>query len=121
MDLYLLIKNAHIVLALSSGIGFALRGHLRIVLDRPLSSAAMRIAPHVIDTFLLASGITLWVMTGWPFLSWLGLKIGLILVYIVTAGVAMRVGHCGRGVILYLAAMGLFVGIAATALYKPIY
>lgn len=120
MSYFPLLKNLHILLALVSGIGFALRGYLRIVLDRPLNGPVIRIAPHVIDTLLLISGVTLWVLTGWPFLSWLGLKLGLVVIYILVAIAAVRGGHSPRGILLYLAALGIFLTIAAIALYKPV-
>lgn len=120
MSYFPLLKNLHVFLALISGIGFALRGYVRIVLDRPLSGPVIRIAPHVIDTLLLISGVTLWVLVGWPLVSWLGLKLILVVVYILVAIAAVRGGHTPRGILLYLAALGIFLTIATIALYKPI-
>ncbi|MFW5927035.1 MAG: SirB2 family protein [Wenzhouxiangella sp.] len=115
-----LLKNAHILLALVSGIGFALRGYVRIVMDRPLNQPFVRIAPHIVDTFLLLTGVTMWIIIGWPLFSWLGLKLTLVVLYIVVAFAAVRSGHSPRGVLLYLAALGIFLAIAAIALYKPL-
>lgn len=120
IEYYPLVKHAHIFIALVSGIGFALRGYIRVILNRPLPHPVIRIGPHVIDTLLLISGVMLWMMVGWPFFSWLGLKIGLIVAYILVAIAAFRSGHSPRGVILYLASLGVFITIAAIALYKPV-
>ena len=120
MTYYPLLKNIHILLALLSGIGFALRGYLRLVINRPLPHPIIRIGPHILDTFLLITGITLWVMVGWPFFSWLGLKIALIVGYILLGIAAFRSGHSGSGVILYWAALIVFVSIAVIAVHKPL-
>ncbi len=120
MSYYPLLKNIHIFIALLSGIGFALRGYLRLVLNRPLGHPVIRIGPHILDTVLLITGIALWVMVGWPFLSWLGLKIGLIVAYIVLGIAAFRNGHSGPGIIFYWAALLVFVIIAVIAVHKPL-
>ncbi len=120
MDYYPLLKNTHILIALLSGMGFALRGYLRLIVNRPLGHPVICIAPHVLDTLLLATGIVLWIMVGWPFLSWLGLKIGLIVAYILIGMAAFRSGHRRRGVLLYLLALIVFVSIAVIAVHKPL-
>lgn len=120
MSYYPLLKNIHIFIALLSGIGFALRGYLRLVLNRPLGHPVIRIGPHILDTVLLISGIALWIMVGWPFFSWLGLKIGLIVGYILLGIAAFRSGHSGPGIILYWAALLVFVIIAVIAVHKPL-
>ncbi len=120
MEHYPLLKNIHIFIALLSGMGFALRGYLRLVMNRPLGHPVIRIAPHIIDTLLLATGIALWIMVGWPFMSWLGLKLGLIVAYILVGIAAFRSGHSGPGVILYLLALIIFIVIAVIAVHKPL-
>jgi uncharacterized membrane protein SirB2 len=120
MEYYLPIKHAHILLALLSGLGFALRGFVRLVLNRTLEHRLLKVAPHVIDTLLLASGVTLWVNVGWPLLSWLGLKLMLVVAYIVLGMMAFRSMQQTRAVWLYLAALAVFLSIAALALHKPL-
>lgn len=120
MEYYPLLKNTHIFIALLSGMGFALRGYLRLVMNQPLGHPIIRVAPHILDTLLLATGIALWIMVGWPFLSWLGLKIGLIVAYILIGIAAFRSGHSGRGVLLYLLALIVFLSIAVIAAIKPL-
>jgi len=120
MHYYPLLKNIHTLLALTSVIGFALRGFIRLVLQRPLGNPIWKVAPHIVDTLLLASGITLWIMVGWPILSWLGVKLLLVLAYILLGIAAFRAGQQARATRLYLLALIVFVGIAALALHKPI-
>ena len=55
--LYPTLKVVHIACAIVSISGFALRGTL-MLLDSPLLAARfVRIAPHVVDTMLLASAL----------------------------------------------------------------
>lgn len=120
MHYYPILKNIHILLALTSGIGFALRGFIRLVLQRRLEQRIWKITPHIVDTLLLASGVTLWIVVGWPLFSWLGVKLLLVLTYILLGIAAFRSGSQSRAAGLYLLALSVFVSIAALALYKPL-
>jgi len=122
MSVYALLKMLHISLALISGLGFALRGYIRIVLDRPLAHPLMRFGPHVIDTLLLASGIALWAILRMSPLAvgWFGLKLLLVVVYILLGIAAFRHSRRGPATLLYLAALLTFLTIAALALHKPL-
>ena len=120
MDDYLLIKHLHVVLALASGLGFALRGFVRLVLARPLPGRAWKVLPHLLDTLLLASGVILWIMVGWPLISWLGVKLVLVLAYILVGMAAFRTAGRSAGVGLYLLALLIFVTIPILAVLKPV-
>lgn len=120
MNYYPLLKNIHIVLALTSGIGFAWRGFIRIVLQRPLNHRVWQVAPHIVDTLLLASGVALWITAGWPILSWLGVKLVLVLAYILAGMAAFKADDHSRASALYVLALIVFLGIAAMALHKPL-
>ncbi|NBD94950.1 MAG: hypothetical protein GVY11_00535 [Gammaproteobacteria bacterium] len=119
MSIYVLLKNLHIALALLSGIGFALRGYIRLALDRPLAHPMVRIGPHVIDTLLLFSGIALWVQMSFSILSWLGVKLLLIVAYIVLGITAFRIPARGPAIVVFLVALSIFVGIAGLTVNKP--
>ncbi len=119
MSIFILLKNLHIVLALISGIGFGLRGYVRLILNRPLVNPMIRFGPHLVDTLLLFSGIALWVHMQFALLSWFGLKMMLVLAYIGFGIGAFRSRSRGTGVILYLLALIVFVCIATVALHKP--
>ncbi|MGK7296548.1 MAG: SirB2 family protein [Candidatus Wenzhouxiangella sp. M2_3B_020] len=122
MDTYSLLKTLHVALALVSGLGFAMRGFIRLVLQRPLAHPLIRLGPHLVDTLLLASGIALWTLLSlapWA-AGWFGLKLALIVVYIGLGIAAFRIQHQGRAVLAFLAALCVFVTIAWLALYKPV-
>lgn len=120
MSYYPLLKNIHILLALTSGIGFALRGFNRLVLQRPPGHRFWKVAPHVVDTLLLASGATLWLTVGWPLMSWLGVKLLLVVAYILTGVAAFRSEAQTRATGLYMLALLIFLSVAALALHKPL-
>jgi len=122
MSIYDLLKMLHIGLALISGLGFAMRGFVRLVLSRPLANPLIRFGPHLIDTLLLASGVALWMILGLSPLSsgWFGLKLVLIVIYILLGINAFRVRHQGKAVLLFLAALAVFLTIAWLALFKAI-
>jgi len=119
MSIYVLLKNLHIALALFSGIGFAVRGYIRLVLESPLAHPMVRVGPHIIDTLLLFSGIALWVQMSFSVLSWFGLKLLLIVVYIVLGITAFRMRSRGAAIVVYLVALSIFVGVANLTVYKP--
>jgi uncharacterized membrane protein SirB2 len=60
MGSYLLLKHLHLTLVVLSGLGFALRGFLKLALERPLSHPMVKVGPHLLDTLLLISGAGLW-------------------------------------------------------------
>ena len=122
MSTYELLKILHIALALISGLGFALRGFIRLVRQRPLAHPLVRFGPHLVDTVLLASGVGLWFILGLSPLAgvWFGLKLLLVVVYIVIGITAFRIRHPGIAVLAYLAALGVFLSVAWLALFKPL-
>jgi uncharacterized membrane protein SirB2 len=56
---YLLLKQVHVVCASLSIAGFALRGALMLRASLLLQSRLARVAPHIVDTVLLASASAL--------------------------------------------------------------
>lgn len=122
MSTYELLKMLHVSLALVSGLGFALRGFIRLVLQRRLTHPLVRFGPHLIDTLLLASGVALWLTLGLSPLAagWFGAKLMLVVVYILVGIAAFRIRHQGMAVLVYLAALAVFLSVAWLALFKPI-
>lgn len=122
MSIHELLTMLHIGLALISGLGFALRGFIRLVLRKPLAHPLVRFGPHLIDTLLLASGVALWMILGLSPLAagWFGLKLLLVVIYILLGITAFRIGHQGRAVLTFLGALAVFLAIAWLALFKPI-
>lgn len=91
---YLAIKHLHVTCAALSGSLFLLRG-IWMLLDSPaLQQRWVRIAPHVIDTLLLASAL---IMVYWsaqyPFAqNWLTAKVIALLAYIGLGTIALKRG-----------------------------
>lgn len=121
--MYSLLKLIHVSAAVLSISGFALRGYWMLAGSDRLERAVVRIAPHVVDTFFLLSGIGLVLVLRLPVLSqpWLLAKIAAILAYILLGTVALK---RGRTRAVRVAALGLalatFLYIAGVALSKSV-
>ena len=92
---YLGIKSVHVACAVLSIAGFAARGALMLA-DSPLRQHPfVRIAPHVVDTALLASAIWLaWALGQFPFVhGWITAKVLALVAYIVLGAIALRRGR----------------------------
>ena len=118
--LYLTLKAVHVGCAVLSISGFALRGILMLA-DSPLLAARFaRVAPHVVDTVLLASALWLAALTGqYPFVhGWLTAKVLALVAYIVLGTVALKRarGKATRAIAFALAlcAAAYIVSVALT-------
>ena len=92
--MYLFLKYLHLGMATLSITGFILRGIWMVSNSAKLEWRMTRIAPHVIDTVFLVSGIGLILVTRLPVMSqsWLLTKFAALLLYIVLGAVALRHG-----------------------------
>jgi uncharacterized membrane protein SirB2 len=92
---YLLLRQVHITCAILSIAGFAARGILMLRESSLLQSRVARIAPHVVDTVLLASAVALaWQSGQYPIAqSWLTAKVIALLAYIALGTVALKRGR----------------------------
>ncbi len=92
MNSYILIKNLHIITVTLSLSGFLLRAWWRFNEPHKLLLKSVRIVPHINDTVLLLSAVTLVVMLGqYPTINnWLGGKIIFLLLYIFTGAIALK-------------------------------
>ncbi|MCP1727058.1 putative membrane protein SirB2 [Natronospira proteinivora] len=86
------LKHLHMSLALLSILGFLARGGWLLVTGEKPQHKLARILPHVVDTFLLLSGIALLAATSWVFLTqpWMLSKFALLVCYIGFGVVAFR-------------------------------
>lgn len=93
--MYLWIKYTHVAAALISISGFILRGVWMIRDSALLRARPVRVAPHVVDTVLLASAVTLAVMSRqYPLQSdWLSAKVVALIAYIGFGMLALRDGR----------------------------
>lgn len=80
----ILIKLVHVSCALLSITGFLARSYLIFTQSRYLQQRWLKITPHLIDTLLLASGVTLVLYTRqYPFvMSWITVKLFIVVLYI---------------------------------------
>ncbi len=118
---YVLLKQVHMSFALASITGFMLRWNWRIHGSQLAQLRLTKIAPHVIDTLFLGTGVALtFTINQYPFsTAWLTAKIIGLLVYIVLGMVAMSAKISGPWrVVAFLAALSTFGWIVTVALSK---
>jgi uncharacterized membrane protein SirB2 len=121
--MYAALKLIHVTTAILSIAGFTLRGAWMLQASPLLQLKIVRIAPHVIDTVFLLSGVALIWLLALPVMSqpWLLAKFAALLFYIGFGMVAMRFGKT-RAVraIAYFAALATFAYIVGVALSKSL-
>ncbi len=112
-EFYPQIKSAHVALVVVSGSLFALRGAAVLAGQAWPMTRALRVASVVIDTLLLAGGITLWFLLSLQPLrdAWLGSKLLLLVLYVVLGTVALK----RRRPWAYGAAIACFLFMASIA------
>jgi len=93
-DAYLAVRALHAGSAVLSIAGFAARGALMLMQSPILQKRFVRVAPHVVDTLLLASAVWLaWFLGQIPFVhAWITAKVLALLAYIVLGVFALRRG-----------------------------
>jgi uncharacterized membrane protein SirB2 len=119
--MYATLKVIHVACVIASGIGFCARGLLMLAGSPWLNARFVRVVPHIVDTLLLASAITMAVIahlvpTQQP---WLMAKIIGLLVYIVLGAIALRYGRSrGQRKLAFAAALATFAYIVGVALTR---
>lgn len=115
------LKTLHVTCAALSVSGYFLRG-LLMLRDSPwLTARIVRVAPHIIDTLLLASAIALAVrLRQYPFVhGWLTAKVLALTAYIVLGAIGLRYGRTRKiRVAAWAAALLTFGYIVAVALTR---
>lgn len=89
---YLTVKFIHLIMAALSFGAFAVRGYWMMTRSDYLSHRVVRVAPHIIDTVFLLSGIGLALMLNAFSEPWLWAKISGLVVYILLGTVALKRG-----------------------------
>ena len=117
------LRVTHVACVALSGLGFALRGYWMWRDDARLDARWVRRAPHVVDSVLLLSGLSLAVVyqlspADQP---WLAAKLIALVVYIALGVVALGRGRT-RGVrgVAVLAALAVYAFIVTAALSKRV-
>jgi len=112
-EAYLAVRGLHVGCAVLSVAGFAARGAL-VLADSPiLRMRLVRVAPHVVDTVLLASAVWLaWYLNQVPFVdAWITAKVLALIAYIGLGMIALKRGRTRR------VRAAAFAGALATAAY----
>jgi uncharacterized membrane protein SirB2 len=119
-DIYASLKTLHMASVTASLALFVLRGAWLWRSPARLRLRWVRIVPHVVDTILLATGITLAALLGasGPH-AWLGAKIAGLVVYIVLGSIALKYGRTsGVRLAAFIAALATFAWIVSVAITK---
>lgn len=118
---YYALKHIHMTFAVLSGALFLVRGLWMLAESRRLEQRWVKIAPHVIDTLLLASAIGLAVWSSqYPGQSpWLTAKLVALVAYIGLGTVALKRGRTRQvRALAFAGALACFVYILAVAVTK---
>lgn len=92
---YLALKHLHVTCVVLSGLGFCLRGWWMFT-ESPLRQHRLtRILPHIVDTLLLGSALSMaWMSGQYPFVhGWLTAKLFGLLAYILFGMMALKRGR----------------------------
>ncbi|WP_136418717.1 SirB2 family protein [Herbaspirillum sp. ST 5-3] len=121
---YLAIKYLHMTCAALSGLLFLARGMLMLADSPLLNRRPLKILPHVIDTVLLTSALTMVVWSGqYPFVqNWLTAKVLALIAYILVGSVAIKRGKTkGIRTVAFVIALMLFGYIVKVALTRQVW
>ncbi|SEJ44112.1 SirB2 family protein [Paraburkholderia diazotrophica] len=124
IELYPYVKLAHVSFVASSGLLFATRGAATLTGQAWPTRPGWRRLSYVIDTSLLAAGVTLWLMLHLNPVrdAWLGTKLLLLVAYIVAGSFALKHGRT-RFVqcVSFGCALALYLLIASVAVtHRPL-
>lgn len=118
---YAVLRAIHVGSAMLSITGFAARGVLMLRESPLIASRFARIAPHIVDTVLLASALWLaWLTHQYPVAQpWLTAKLVALVAYIVLGAFALRYGHSLRmRAYAFMLAMATVLYIVSVALTR---
>lgn len=115
-----MIKVIHLVFILTSFVSFSGRFGLSIFKPEVLQNKFLKIAPHVIDTVLLVSGIALVFQGGWleGEFGWIVSKLTLLIGYIILGVVAMRSVNTAKRWGAFFGALFCYIGVFIIAITK---
>ena len=118
---YTTLKHVHMTFAVLSGVLFLIRGLWMLAETTYLQQRWVRIAPHIVDTLLLASaiGLALW-SSQYPGQSpWLSAKLVALVAYIGLGTVALKRGRTRQvRALAFIGALVCFAYILAVAVTK---
>lgn len=120
---YTLLKYLHVGCVALSGAGFLVRGVWMLQASPLLARRWVRVAPHVVDTVLLASAIALASLIGqYPLMQgWLSAKLLGLFAYIVLGAIALKRGRTRAiRIAAFCGALLVFAYIVAVATTKSV-
>ncbi len=118
IEFYAQIRHVHIASAIASGALFAIRGAAVLLGARWPLLLPVRWLSYAIDTTLLTAALMLLTILPWATFGngWLGIKVALIIVYIVLATFALRRARTQRTrAAFYAAALLTFAFVVTIA------
>lgn len=119
--MYEAVKLIHVGTVVLTGLGFMLRGYWMLTGSPRLTLRTTRIAPHIVDTVLLASGVALIFILQLSVLEqkWLLTKIVALIVYIVLGAIALGRGKTMQArTTAFVFSLAVFAYIVGVALSK---
>ena len=121
--MYFTVKYIHILCVSLTWLLFFLRGIWMLQNHPRLQQRWVKIIPHLIDSVLLLSGITLVVtIHQYPFVNhWLTAKLLALLLYIILGHVALKRGKTKMlRLTAWISALGVFAYIVTVALKRTV-
>lgn len=118
---YLLLRQLHTLAAMIAIGGFLLRGYWMLTGSAHLERRFIRIAPHIVDTVFLFSGIAMLVTISLnPFTeAWLLAKFAGLVLYIALGMIALRRGTTIESrALAFIAAIATYAYVVGVALAK---
>ena len=116
-----MIKTIHIATVSISLVLFVGRGIWIYLLKQQLTARWLKVAPHVNDSVLLITGVTLAIQTQqYPLANnWLTVKTGCLLAYIILGMLAMKWFRATKtGLLSWLGAIVIFIYMLSVALTR---
>lgn len=118
---YLAFKYVHTLAAIIAITGFFVRGIWMMSGSPKLEMRVTRIAPHIVDTIFLLSGVAMLTLLSLNPLThaWLIAKFAGLIVYIVLGTIAIKRGRTREiRVLAFVAAISVFAYVVGVALSK---
>jgi len=122
-ELYLPLKHTHLLLVAISLLFFIARATASLLNAGWLQKKWAKISPHVIDTFLLGTGVALTVVIQqYPLVHhWLTVKIALLVSYIVFGILGMKAQARQRKLIFFgVSLLSVFMLISVARAHHPL-
>ena len=119
-SIYPYVFYLHVACATLSLLYFIIRGYWMLAENPVLAARVNRIAPHIIDTVLLGSAVTLTLLIQqYPLINqWLTVKLFALLLYIIFGSVALKRGKTkAQRTAAFAAAICTFLFIVSVAHY----